>query len=78
MRQADEERLKEQIEAGEMPPEAFSDLPLPRLSYVSDDPGDFLYNAQPIPSLVPLQTNNDPHRFSRRYVVYLNGHTPET
>ncbi|KAI0090743.1 hypothetical protein BDY19DRAFT_887226 [Irpex rosettiformis] len=33
MRQADEERLREQIDAGEMPPEALSDLPLPRLSY---------------------------------------------
>ena len=36
MRQADEKRLEEQIEAGEMPPEARLDLPLPRLSYVSN------------------------------------------
>jgi hypothetical protein len=37
MRQEDERRVQEQIDAGERPPEALSDLPLPRLSYVSDD-----------------------------------------
>ncbi len=38
MRQADEEKLREQINNGEKPPDALLDLPLPRLSYVSVDP----------------------------------------
>ncbi|KAI0821383.1 hypothetical protein BC629DRAFT_1624062 [Irpex lacteus] len=33
MRQADEEKLREQIDNGEKPPDALLDLPLPRLSY---------------------------------------------
>ena len=37
MRQEDEHKLQEQIDAGQLPQESLKDLPLPKIPYVRDD-----------------------------------------